>query len=173
MKSLVKIGLTWGVLAMLVFQSCQEKEANDSSASGHVSNEPLIVETDEAIGEPDVKIDNTLPTENLTDGWFEDYYPNNQLQAEGLVVNGKRSGNWVSYHPNGNKQSESFYVNGELDGKTAVFYASGQVMYIGYYSAGKYDGQWLYFDQEGTLVKEMLYKKGELIQQTEKNEKPE
>lgn len=136
------------------------------------SKEPLIVETDEPGLQPDIQISNTIPTEGAEDGPYTLYYPNGNLQVEGMFVNGKRSGVWTSYHPAGNKQSQNTYVNGELEGKTVVYFPSGQIMYIGYFSNGENDGQWLYFDEEGTLIKEALYMNGELVSEEEKNEKP-
>ena len=155
---------------MILFTGCGG--TNDSPDNMENSNEPMIVETDEIGLKPDVTISNTIPTEGMEDGPFEQFYPNGVLQVEGMVVNGKRSGQWVSYHPAGNKQSENSYTNGVLEGKTVVYYPSGQIMYIGYFSSGKNDGQWLYFDEEGTLTKEVLYKNGALVSQVEKNEKP-
>lgn len=160
-------------LLTLLMLSCGQNtpDGNETKAA----NEPLIEETDEPgypEGDADVTITNTLPKEGMQDGQFEKFYPNGNLQAEGLVVNGKRSGLWVSYHPAGNKQSENNYVNGDLDGKSVVYYPNGQIMYIGYYTNGSSDGQWLYFDQEGTLTKEVLYQNGEVVSAVEKNEKP-
>lgn len=145
---------------------------NNPEEIDHSSKEPLIVETDEKKLEADLYITNTIPTEDLEDGYYTNSYPNGALQVEGNVVGGKRSGLWKSYHPAGNVQSENNYVNGMLDGKTVVYYANGQIMYIGYYSNDKSDGQWLYFSEDGVLTKEVLYKNGSIVSQVDKNELP-
>jgi antitoxin component YwqK of YwqJK toxin-antitoxin module len=152
--------------------SCGQTDDETTTENGQEKTEPLIVETNEGELVPDLTISNTIPTEGMEDGNFEKFYPNGNLEVEGLVVNGKRSGLWTSYHPAGNKQSENFYVNGDLDGKTVVYFPNGQIMYIGYYTNGVNDGQWLYFDDEGTLKKEVIYSNGEIVSTTDKNEKP-
>lgn len=161
-----------GLMVAALMVSCGADEVEDTVQDK--KQEPLIVETDEPGIQPkgDITISNTLPKEGLPDGSFKKNYPNGNVQVEGFVVNGKRSGLWVYYHPNGNKQSENNYINGELDGKTVVYYPSGQIMYIGYYTNGSSDGQWLYFDKEGTLTQEVVYQNGEVVSVVEKNEKP-
>lgn len=164
------LGLIAGVVGVFLLFSCGESGGEDNSTSE--IREPLIVETDEPGLQADIEITNTIPKEGMEDGYFEKKYPNGSIQVEGMVVNGKRSGQWTAYHPAGNKQSENNYVNGELDGKTVVYFPSGQIMYIGYYTNGTSDGQWLYFDEEGTLIKEVVYKNGSVVSEEEKNEKP-
>ncbi len=154
------------IIALFLLVSCGEENKTKTTTPNESlqSTQEPVQQVDTSAQEGDFVASNTYDAKKMNDGKFESFYPDKTLKAEGMVTNGKREGVWTSYHPNGNKQSENEYVNGVLHGKTYTTYPNGQIMYIGYYSEGKYDGQWVYYTPEGELSKEVLYKKGEIIQ---------
>lgn len=74
--------------------------------------------------------------EGLKDGYNKLYYGNKQLSSEGMIVNGKPDGRWISYHINGKIKSEGNRKNFELD------------------------SVWKFYDEQGNLTEEINYLNG-------------
>lgn len=102
----------------------------------------------------------------ITDGEFVEYHPGGNLKTRGILKNGKRTGVWISYHTNGNIYSENKYKKGVLNGKTAAYYPNGNVQYMGLYISNEKDDTWFFYLEDGTLDKEILFKKGKKVKVT-------
>lgn len=118
------------------------------------------------------------------------YYKNGQLKDECHYKNGKREGVWRMYSEDGKLISESNYRNDKEVGITRYYYEDGTKAEIPY-KDGKWHGvvKWYYkngklkfekpmkngetegvyreYDESGNLIKEEIYKNGELISSKE------
>ncbi|MCX6226198.1 MAG: hypothetical protein NTV01_15855 [Bacteroidia bacterium] len=74
--------------------------------------------------------------ESLKDGYNKLYYGNNQISSEGMIINGKPDGKWISYHINGKIKSEGTRRNFQLD------------------------SIWKFYDEQGFITDEISYLNG-------------
>lgn len=136
--------------------------------------------------------------DNKGEGRYESFYPNGQLQVEMTLVNDKVSGVRKSYHVNGQQESEytynekgpqgaftEWYANGQVEekgemkdgnyiGEITSFYSNGLPFSKGRYDeSGKENGSIEYYDSYGVKYQEFTYKKGDLQQIRNFNEKGE
>ncbi len=94
----------------------------------------------------------------LTDGPYQEKYPNGQIKITGEIKNGTRFGQWKSYYENGTDYSEDYFEDGKKNGKTTSYYKNGRIRYIGYYSWDEPSGIWEFYDEEGKLSEKKEYK---------------
>lgn len=136
--------------------------------------------------------------DNLAEGKFENFYPTGQLQTEMSFVADKINGKRKAYFPDGQIESEYTYDAKGSQGPFIIYFPNGQIKekgemkdgnYLGevlaYYSnglpfsKGKYDesgkenGTIEFFDAKGKKYQEFTYKKGNLEQIKNFNEKGE
>lgn len=78
-------------------------------------------------------------------------------QMEGLMLNGKRHGPWVSRFPNGTIRSRTNYVHGVEEGPVEVFYGNTVTYYKGHNLNGKPYGEWVFNDTLGNEIKRVMY----------------
>lgn len=76
---------------------------------------------------------------------------------EGTLLDGKRTGPWLSYFADGGIRSRANYEDGLEEGPTEVFHPTGMPYYTGQYAHGKPNGEWVFFDLKGTEVKRVMY----------------
>jgi antitoxin component YwqK of YwqJK toxin-antitoxin module len=69
----------------------------------------------------------------------------------------------TKYHSNGNVVLIANYNKGIVTGNFQKFYDNGNPKSLGLYNKMKKEGFWKYYDENGALVKEELYKNGELV----------
>lgn len=98
-----------------------------------------------------------------TDGEFIEYHANGNIKTKGHLKNGKRTGVWTSYFLNGKVQSESKFDKGKLNGKTAAYYPNGNVQYMGLYVNNQKDDHWFFYQEDGSYLKEILFKNGDKV----------
>jgi antitoxin component YwqK of YwqJK toxin-antitoxin module len=95
------------------------------------------------------------------DGEKSILFENGNTKYEGVIVNGKPDGKWISYSETGNKLSEVFYKQGSAEGAASFFYDTKTEklkinvffkedliidQYKGYYENGKLKAQLEYKD---------------------------
>lgn len=65
------------------------------------------------------------------------YYPNGQIDYEGVFKKGKEHGTWVYYYEDGQKKFEENYKNGMEDGKQYEWEPDGQLTKVEIFKDGK------------------------------------
>ncbi len=131
-------------------------------------------------------------------GWLLEYSANGQKTREVMLKDGNLDGLETEWYSDGSKSSEYNYDNGEREGEFVSYYNNGQVYRRGKYKSdklvglveefhidgslseteeydesGKMNGTYKDFDQEGNLLTQMEYKRGEIYsyQQFDRNGK--
>ncbi len=113
---------------------------------------------------------------NLKNGPYLKYDSLQKIEFDGLYVNDTLQGPFRKFL-NGLLIEEGNYKNGKLNGVLREFDASGEVKRIVNYNDdeeiderqinrlvnGRREGLWEFYDKEGKLVKQELYKNGELV----------
>ena len=79
------------------------------------------------------------------------HYDNGVVMTQGVKINGKRNGLWISNYDTGKRWSESYYKMDVLHGTTTVYYPSGIMYYKGKFRNGKRTGQWVFYTQDGKI----------------------
>jgi antitoxin component YwqK of YwqJK toxin-antitoxin module/tetratricopeptide (TPR) repeat protein len=104
-----------------------------------------------------------LYTEGELDGAYKEFHANGQLRVSGVYAQGLAEGEWKYFHPNGKLRKKGSYKSGKSVGVWEEFFESGSPdTYTEFDQEGKEEGKLKQFNQEGKLVFELLYKKGEL-----------
>lgn len=99
--------------------------------------------------------------EGLKDGYNKLYYGNRQISSEGMVVNGKPDGRWISYHINGKIKSDGNRRNFQLDSVWKFYDEQGFITDEISYLNGKRSGYHIKYqviNQNGTSVAVPLFK---------------
>lgn len=90
-------------------------------------------------------------------------YENDTLLAKGLILNdGNFDSSWVYYYPNGNIQSEGMYINGKKEGNWVYYYENGKIQQKGSFRENIISGTWKLYYKSGVLKAEEYYRKGKL-----------
>ncbi len=84
-------------------------------------------------------------------GTYKEFYPNGDLKAEGLYVDGKSQGEWTFYHPNGQTEAKGEYKDGLRRGEWTFYHPNGNKAAEGYYRDGVRQGDWEFFHENGNL----------------------
>jgi len=113
------------MLGLVVFTSCQEKQASDEKKQEIVED-----------------------YEKIEGNQYRSYYGgNNQLKIEGEYDdNQQRHGVWTYYTVDGKKQSVTEYKHGIKDGFSIVYHPNGSVYYKGEYRNDQQVGVWDFYD---------------------------
>ncbi|WP_017732228.1 toxin-antitoxin system YwqK family antitoxin [Nafulsella turpanensis] len=94
-------------------------------------------------------------------GTYKEFYPNGELKAEGLYIDGKSEGEWIFYHPNGAIEAKGSYLNGTRQGKWVYFHANGEKAAEGVYTDGLREGDWRFYHKNGQLSSEGKMQEGQ------------
>jgi antitoxin component YwqK of YwqJK toxin-antitoxin module len=86
------------------------------------------------------------------------------LVAEGKFENGLQQGVWREYYDSGELAIMQCYHNGQPHGRFTSYHLNGSIWSEGTHVFGRCEGTFRVYDEEGNLIREMLYKEGELIQ---------
>jgi len=89
---------------------------------------------------------------SLDQGEMKEYYPSGRLKARGIVISNKKSGFWQYFdEENENLQAEGNYVDGKKTGRWKTYFASGRLASEGPYVNDQPSGEWLYYFEQGGL----------------------
>jgi|GEM_PF-2887007 len=58
---------------------------------------------------------------SLPDGLYREYYPDNGIEKEKTIINGKQTGVFKVYYPGGRVQSETYFLNDLRHGPSRIF----------------------------------------------------
>ncbi|MCR5658704.1 MAG: hypothetical protein K6G25_05210 [Bacteroidales bacterium] len=93
-----------------------------------------------------------VDTDGKRRGLFKEFYPDNNLRAEGLFVDGKRSGEWKFYYQNGMVQEVGNYTEGQPDGIWMWYYDNGQKQIEEQFFKGTRNGPYNEYDSKGNTI---------------------
>ena len=108
--------------------------------------------------------------EGTKEGEWYMYYDDGTPQKEGFMKEGKLHGTYREYYKNGNLRYEYNYDLDRKNGVWKTWYEDGTTQSIEYYMNDTLSGKSQIFDEEGILIKETIYEKGEakVIEATDK-----
>lgn len=84
-------------------------------------------------------------------GNYKEFYPNGELKAEGLYIDGKSEGLWTFYHINDGIEARGEYIDGLRTGLWEFFHKDGKKSAEGKYREGLREGDWTFFHKNGTI----------------------
>jgi hypothetical protein len=70
---------------------------------------------------------------------------------EGMIIDGKKEGEWLTFFSDGRLLSKSYFKAGLLNGPFKSYQSNGDVRSIGYYKNGKRSGQWVTYQSNGDV----------------------
>jgi antitoxin component YwqK of YwqJK toxin-antitoxin module len=86
------------------------------------------------------------------------YHANGEVDREGALDAGQRSGTWQAYHPNGNPWARHEYRDGKQVGAYQTWHPNGTPHITGQYDAdGRRTGTWIFQDSTGAIVGEKRF----------------
>ena len=88
------------------------------------------------------------------------YFDNGQLQTEGMLLSGKKHGEWRHYFETGVIRIISIYEHGVKEGKSYWFHPNSNIGWEENYIQGIPHGKFLYYDEKGQLRIERVFEKG-------------
>lgn len=96
----------------------------------------------------------TKRVEQLDNGKYYEYYPNNTVHIDGqLDENNRKTGVWKSFRVDGQLWSETSFQNGKKNGPTVSYHKNGEIYYRGEFTDDKKSGKWIFYDQNGVEIK--------------------
>ncbi len=75
------------------------------------------------------------------------------------------------FYDNGVRKSKGEYLGNIKDGAYKEYYTSGNTKYRGFYKNDKKDGEWEIYSETGEIVKIILYKDGNILEEEIYSEK--
>jgi len=102
----------------------------------------------------------------VLNGEKRSYYDNTKIQEESTYLDGNKNGVTTWYTQEGKVTLQYTYVKGILQGLAKEFDANGNVKKEGNYVNGEEDGEWKVYEEKA-LKKKIIYKKGEVVKETE------
>ncbi len=97
---------------------------------------------------------------NVSNGEFKLFYPDNKTVALlGPMEKKLRTGMWKHFYPNSNLMAEGIYLDGEKIGKWKFFYITGDLKSEGEFKEDLKHGKWSEYSPEGK-IKIVIYKRG-------------
>ena len=75
--------------------------------------------------------------EQKMEGYYKEFFLNNQLEFEGEYLHGKKNGKGKEYFCTGILKFEGEYLDGERNGKGKEYNNKGELIFEGQFSKGK------------------------------------
>ena len=88
---------------------------------------------------------------------IKNYSETDQVQIEGVFVDGKPKGIFKSYYENGQVEVEGTYVDGNLEGPYKIYYESGQLKEEGTFKDDLFIGVWKEYYENGQIKEYINY----------------
>ncbi len=95
---------------------------------------------------------------NQHDGTWEFFYQNGQLKQQGEFLEGTPNGKWSYYYENGQPRMSGNLLQNQKSGHWKHYYENGLVKSEGSYEKGKKEGQWTYYHEDGSYKAEGVFK---------------
>jgi antitoxin component YwqK of YwqJK toxin-antitoxin module len=87
----------------------------------------------------------------LKDGQSTISFENGVVAAEGLLIKGRRMGEWKHFYENGKLLAQGDYFDSLKAGEWSFYYSNGDLKSRGKYKADEKHGLWREYDRNGTL----------------------
>jgi antitoxin component YwqK of YwqJK toxin-antitoxin module len=100
------------------------------------------------------------------EGIEEIFWENGNIRWRTPYVGGKMDGIVEEFYENGNIEIRTPYVEGKRDGIAEYFYADGNIEIRTSYVEDKLDGIEEWFNEQGNITRTLVWKNGELIEET-------
>lgn len=97
----------------------------------------------------------------VRNGYFQEYYMNGKIKAEGKYVNNKKNGLWKFYFENGNLEQEGRYRNGKEDELWKWYFENGNTKLEEAYFNGKEEGYSVEYNENEEIIAKGEYYDGE------------
>jgi antitoxin component YwqK of YwqJK toxin-antitoxin module len=102
------------------------------------------------------------------------YHNNGNVWIKGQKNSkGQQEGIWEYFYPKGNIEGRTPYKEGKIDGIDEWFNKNGNIQSRTSYKEGNKDGIEECFDEQGNITKTLLWKNGELIEETKPKPQPD
>lgn len=137
-----------GLLGWVIYQS----------NSGNNSNTPASTKAEVFDASGSTQID----VEGTDTKIIEKRDANGNLTESGAMLNGLKTGTWVTYHPEQRIKTISSYVGGKLNGIHMELSNRGMVELESFYKDGQLNGNYISFKSGSRKVEERSYKMGQL-----------
>ncbi len=98
------------------------------------------------------------------EGKLTSYYASGKLQLEQNYKSGKLHGRALTYDKLGKLLSEAGYQDDKLHGRYLEFYPDKTLRVEGQYFLGDHDGTWFYYGQDGLVIGEGTFTRGNGVQ---------
>ena len=103
-------------------------------------------------------------TRSLTDGSYESYYIDGQLEEKGLYADDLLQGDWIGFHPNGELEYKGKLENDNRVGRWEYYYDNGNLQEVIHYnSEGQKHGENENYTRQGKLHSIVKYDNGKII----------
>jgi uncharacterized protein len=97
-------------------------------------------------------------TNNQRTGEWKWFWPNEVLQAIGMMADSTFQGKWKYYHDDGTKDSEGEFDGGKRTGLWKFYWkGTGKIKVTGSFKNDEMFGTWRYFDETGAMIREEHY----------------
>ena len=94
-------------------------------------------------------------------GSWTDFYPTEEIRAEGSYINNQRSGIWTFYYRTGAIEQKGRFERGRFHGAWTWYYPNGNIWREERYLNGREDGEFIEYDQHGNILARGQYINGE------------
>jgi uncharacterized protein len=121
--------------------------------------------------------DGTTPKETffyeagIKNGKATAYHLNNKPAAEGNYTQDSKDGFWQYFHANGQVAEKGNYETGLRQGEWLSFHENGVLQSKGLFAEDVEDSLWTYFDDKNRLSETELWRKGKLMEATQRHYK--
>lgn len=103
-----------------------------------------------------------IDEKGLKQGYFQEYYENGRVKAEGKYVDSKPVGQWKYYYQDGTLEQEGTFNNrGRHIGEWIWYYQNGYVWKKEFFENGKNEGEYIEYDISGKIIVKGEYFDGE------------
>ncbi len=99
----------------------------------------------------------------IKDGASKSYYPSGKQLMILTYKDGKKNGVWKTLYEDGIVRFETKHVNDKRDGSFNVYYENGRIYLKGKYKSDSPDGKWTTYNPDGTVLKEVEYINGHMV----------
>ena len=88
------------------------------------------------------------------------FYEDGSLKSKGLLIDGKKEGQWEVFFPNGNPNAIENYEKGELEGECKYFHPGGKLKSRQNWTKGYQEGEAEYYFENGNLYRKGKFEQG-------------
>ena len=159
------------IVVMLLLTACNNKPNHEYS---YFFKDGLILNSDTQqlySGQISTKLNDKKLVYDVVNGEktgsFVTYFANGRVEMIGQMSKNKNSGYWRYYYRSGAIESEGNFNNDVAEGNWKWYYPDGSVKEEGIFSNGKKNGVWIKFEPDGKPALKMIYLEDKKISEVE------